>query len=407
MNDPVLSRPGPDAGVGPFPAAPSPVRPNRRSVRAAHGTKGSHAAFGKGPSPCVTRPLRPYVMNIRAGMRGAAGLLVALLTALTASTSVQAGAATPHARVSAVGAIGMTVSSADRAAAFYADVLGFERVSDVELAGEASERRLGVPGVRARVITMRLGDERIELTEYLTPRGRSVPADSRSHDRWFQHVAIIVSDMDRAYARLRAAGVEHVSPGPQRLPDWNPNAGGIRAFYFKDPDGHVLEVLWFPPGKGAAKWRRTDALFLGIDHTAIVVADTARSLACYRDTLGLVVAGESENWGPEQERLNNVPGARLRITTLRAAGGPGIEFLHYVTPADGRPFPADARANDLTYWQTALVTDDSAAVQAALATGACSLAPPSAVTTRAAGAASTRGFETRDPDGHALSIVER
>src|SRR5439155_656512 len=89
----------------------------------------------------------------------------------------------------------------------------------------------------------------------------------------------------------------------------------VRGFE-KVPDGHALEVLWFPPGKGAAKWQRRDALFLGIDHTAIVVGDTARSLACYRDALGLVVAGESENWGPEQERLNNVAGARLRITTL-------------------------------------------------------------------------------------------
>ena len=149
-------------------------------------------------------------------------------------------------------------------------------------------------------------------------------------------------------ASRHAAGVEHVSPEPQRLPDWNLAAGGIRAFYFKDPDSHVLEVLWFPPGKGHAKWRRADALFLGIDHTAIVVADTERSLACYRDALGLAVAGTSENWGPEQERLNNVPGAHLRITTLHAPAGPGIELLEYLAPDDGRPAPADARANDLT-----------------------------------------------------------
>ena len=81
-----------------------------------------------------------------------------------------------------------------------------------------------------RVVRMRLGDELIELTEYLTPRGRPVPGDSRGNDRWFQHIAIIVSDMDRAYARLREAKAQHASPAPQRLPDWNPTAGGIRAF---------------------------------------------------------------------------------------------------------------------------------------------------------------------------------
>jgi catechol 2,3-dioxygenase-like lactoylglutathione lyase family enzyme len=73
-----------------------------------------------------------------------------------------------------------------------------------------------------------------------------------------------------------------------------------------------------------------------------VVADTERSLSCYRHTLGLRVVGGSENYGPEQERLNNVFGARLRITTLRAAAGPGIEFLEYLTPRDGRPAPPDA-----------------------------------------------------------------
>lgn len=243
-------------------------------------------------------------------MRRRVALLVSLAVAV-AALAVMPRTGGARGPVSAVGPIGMTVASADRSAAFYADVLGFEKVGDVEVAGDGWERLYGIASLRLRIMSMRLGDEHLELMEFLRPRGRPIPSDSRSHDRWFQHIAIVVSDMDRAYARLRAAGVAHVSPAPQRLPDWNPKAGGLRAFYFKDPDGHVLELLWFPPGKGATKWRRTDALFLGIDHTAIVVADTARSLACYRDTLGLTVAAESENWGPEQERLNSVVGARV------------------------------------------------------------------------------------------------
>src|SRR5438128_3240408 len=299
-------------------------------------------------------------------------LLLGLALAWWVSTAL-ALPATGQALIHAVDAVGMTVADMDRSLAFYTQVLSFVPVSDVEVTGNEYEHLQGVFGLRMRVVRLRLGDESIVLTEYLTPRGRPIPADSRSHDRWFQHVAIIVSDMDRAYARLRAAGVDHVSPAPQRLPDWNAKAGGIRAFYFKDPDGHALEVLWFPPGKGDARWQRRDALFLGIDHTAIVVGDTARSLACYRDALGLVVAGESENWGPEQERLNNVAGARLRITTLRAPAGPGVEFLEYVTPRDGRPAPADTRANDLAHWQTTLVTHDAAALERTLRGGACAV----------------------------------
>jgi catechol 2,3-dioxygenase-like lactoylglutathione lyase family enzyme len=309
--------------------------------------------------------------------------------------------------VHAVGAIGMTVADMDRSIAFYRRVLGFAQVADAEVGGPDHERLQGVFGLRIRVVRMRLGDEEIELTEYLTPRGRPIPADSRSHDRWFQHIAIIVSDMDRAYAWLRQHRVEHASPGPQRLPDWNPSAGGIRAFYFKDPDGHPLEILWFPPGKGDPKWHRpADRLFLGIDHTAIVVGHTESSLACYRDALGLRVAGESENHGPEQERLNNVFGARLRITTLRASSGPGVELLEYLTPRDGRPAPADTRPNDVVHWQTTLASDDAEGVARAIRGSSCAMLSSGVVAPAAPGLGVTKGFLARDPDGHALKVVQ-
>jgi len=260
--------------------------------------------------------------------------------------------------VSAVDSVGITVSDMDRSLGFYTGVLDFERVSGREVTGEAYERLYGVFGLRLRIERLRLGDEYVELMQFMTPRGRPIPVDSRSNDLWFQHVAIIVSDMDRAYARLRERKVRHASTGPQRLPDWNPNAGGIEAFYFQDPDGNHLEILRFPPGKGAAKWQRADGgLFLGIDHTAIVVGDTDTSLRYYRDALGLAVAGESENYGIEQERLNNVFGARLRITALRATQGPGVEFLEYLAPRTGRPLPPDTQATDLWHWQVNVLAD--------------------------------------------------
>ena len=310
--------------------------------------------------------------------------------------------------VVAVDAIGITVSDMDRSVEFYSKVLTFEKVSDVEVWGEAYEHLQGVFGLRMRVVRMRLGGEFIELTEYLAPKGRPIPVDSRSNDRWFQHVAIIVSDMDRAYAWLRQHKIQHASTGPQRLPDWNKNASGIRAFYFRDPDGHNLEVLHFPPDKGDPRWHRpTNSLFLGIDHTAIVVSDTDASLTFYRDVLGLKVVGESENYGPEQERLNNVFGARLRITTLRAASGPAIEFLEYLTPRDGRPYPADYRANDLVHWQTRLLIGDSTAASQGLRAGKAAFVSPGAIAMPDARLGFGKGFLVRDPDGHVMQLVER
>jgi catechol 2,3-dioxygenase-like lactoylglutathione lyase family enzyme len=310
--------------------------------------------------------------------------------------------------VEAVEAVGITVSDMDRALEFYSRVLGFEMVSDTEMTGSEYERLLGVFGVRMRVVRMKLGEEFLELTEYLAPRGRPVPADTRSNDHWFQHIAIIVRDMDEAYRHLRKHKVEHASSGPQRLPDWNQNAAGIRAFYFKDPDGHHLEVLQFPPDKGDPKWhRKTDRLFLGIDHTALVVKDTAVSLRFYRDLLGFKVVGESENHGTEQEHLNNVFGARLRITTLRAAGGPAVEFLDYLAPRDGRPAPADSRANDLWHWHIRMKGGDLDRVGRACQSGKGRFISPGIIALPANGLGFTKGWMVGDPDGHALLFTNR
>lgn len=267
-------------------------------------------------------------------------------------------AAEPVAPVRAIESISMTVSDMDRSLEFYRTVLKFETVSDQEVAGDDFEHLYGVFGARVRIATLRLGGETLKLEQFLAPQGRPIPVDSRSNDGWFQHIAVIVRDMDGAFAWLRSHRVEFASTGPQVLPQWNPNAAGIAAFYFRDPDGHSLEILHFPPGKGDPKWQAAgDALFLGIDHSAIVVADTEASLRYYRDTLGLKIAGKSENYGPEQERLNNVFGARLRITALRAGSGPGVELLEYLAPRTGRPMPLDTQSNDLWNWHIDMRAD--------------------------------------------------
>jgi catechol 2,3-dioxygenase-like lactoylglutathione lyase family enzyme len=156
--------------------------------------------------------------------------------------------------------------------------------------------------------------------------------------------------------------------------------------------------------------RANDRLFLGIDHTAIVVSNTEQSLKFYRDVLGLKVAGESENYGTEQEHLNNVFGARLHITGLRAPKGPGIEFLEYLAPRDGRPYPEGARAIDLIHWQTTLIFNNAEAlaqrVRAAdnyefISSSAASVTIPEAKL------GFKKGVLVRDPDGHVMQVVEK
>src|SRR5262249_21808875 len=233
------------------------------------------------------------------------------------------------------------------------------------------------------------------------------PVDSRSNDHWFQHVAIIVSNMDSAYALLRAHHVRHASTGPQLLPATIPNAAGIRAFYFRDPDGHPLEILQFPADKGEPRWHATDRLFLGIDHTAIVVSSTSQSLRFYHDLLGLRVAGESHNFGTEQEHLNNVEGANLQITGLRSPTGPGVEFLNYLDPRDGRAFPSDERANDLVHWQTTIRVADLDDLLPRLARTGVAVVSRGPATLPPGNQGFTRGVLVRDPDGHVVELVDR
>ncbi len=223
---------------------------------------------------------------------------------------------------------------------------------------------------------MRLGAQDIALVRFAT-QGRPYPRDSRSDDLWFQHLAIVVNDMDLAYAHLSShAGWRPISEGgPQLLP---PSNGAVRAFKFRDPDGHPLELIWFPPGQGRAclAHENSAAPFLGIDHSALSVASTSRSLAFYR-ALGLRVSERSVNRGPAQERLDGVPSARVRVTSLRpvSASSPGLELLGYRPSgrAAGMVFPNDL----VTDWVTLAVRPSSG----------------------------DSSFAIQDPDGHRLVLV--
>jgi catechol 2,3-dioxygenase-like lactoylglutathione lyase family enzyme len=311
-------------------------------------------------------------------------------------------------REGAVGPIAITVSDLDQSVSFYTQVLCFHKQSDGNGRFDSFDHLTGIFGTNVRVANLRMGAEEIQLMEYVTPEGRKYPSDSRSNDDWFQHIAIVVRDMDAAYARLRSFKVRQISTEPQTLPEWNKNAAGIKAFYFRDPDGHPLELIYFPAGKGESRWQRHGGeLFLGIDHTAIVVDDTDASLKFYRDLLGMHIVGQSENYGTEQEHLNNVFGAHLRITSLRAAAGLGIELLEYLAPRTGRPFPDDEHANDLVHRQTVLLTSNADQAAHDLLSARVDLVSSGLVANQNEQLGFRSALIVRDPDGHAVEIEQK
>jgi catechol 2,3-dioxygenase-like lactoylglutathione lyase family enzyme len=315
----------------------------------------------------------------------------------------------PPVVVDSIAAVGFTVSDMDRSMAFYRDVLTFEPVSDVEVDGPEYDQLYGVFGVRARVVRMKLGGQQIELTQFLAPPdARPIPVPSSSHDLWFQHVAVVVRDMEAAWAQLRRHHVRQISPRPQTIPLSNPAAAGIKALKFRDPDGHNLELLWFPEEKGNPRWHQRGAdLFLGIDHTAMTVRSTESSLKFYRDLLGLTLAGGTVNMGTEQEHLDSLPGARARVTGLSPkTGPPGVEVLEYERPTAGRPLPSDSHATDLWHWQTTLVVPDAEVAAKALR-GTTGFVSSSVIALPDQALGFRKGLLVRDPDGHVMKIVSQ
>lgn len=311
-------------------------------------------------------------------------------------------------QVQRVDAVGITVADMDRALNFFTKILPFEKVSEVEVYGTEYEELKGVFGIRFKKVRLKLGDEEIELTDYLTAGGRSIPEDSRSNDLWFQHIAIVVSNMDSAYARLRKFNVQHVSTGPQTLPKTIPAAEGIKAFYFRDPAGHNLELIYFSPGKGNPKWQNSQGkIFLGIDHTAIGVSSTEKSKKFYGDLLGVKYQGESFNQGMEQEHLNNVQGAKLHISGNKAEEGIGVEFLEYLNPKNGRPYPKDEKADDLIHWETIMTTDSITALYEKLKAQNVPILSKGVINIPSKTYKYSKGFYVRDSDGHVVGIFEK
>ena len=180
-----------------------------------------------------------------------------------------------------------------------------------------------------------VGAERIEIA----PAAELRPDLFLSNETGFQHFALVVADMKRAYARLcLVSDWRPISlAGPERLPQ---SSGGATAYKFRDPEGHPLELLQFADDAVPALWRqRFDAapgeLFFGIDHTAITVRD-AEASARFWASLGLIETHRQINRGREQARLDGFAEAdsvEVEIVSLSSpAGRPGVELLGYRHP---------------------------------------------------------------------------
>jgi catechol 2,3-dioxygenase-like lactoylglutathione lyase family enzyme len=244
------------------------------------------------------------------------------------------------ARLDRILAFRLSTNDPERLRRFYTDAIGClarepSAISQKELT------RLGLAGTGVRM-TLRFGEQRIDLDRFSEP-GRPYPEGSDAADLIFQHFAIVVTDAVAAYQRVLEHGASAISAGePVKLPAAQ---GGVIAVKFRDPDGHPLEFLQFPPdGPWAAKTQNRSGA-LSVDHSAISVADADASSRFYQ-AHGLRPGHRTLNQGETQAALDRLTAPRVDvIPMLPATPAPHLELLGYRTPR-GKPAPV-SQPNDI------------------------------------------------------------
>jgi catechol 2,3-dioxygenase-like lactoylglutathione lyase family enzyme len=140
--------------------------------------------------------------------------------------------------------VGLTVTDLDQSIAFYRDVLGLELwvAPNEPVSGPLVAAALGVAApasIRVALFSFGDGESLIELVQYLSP-----PSDTRraltQNNIGASHIAFFVDDARAWMARLAEHGVETIS-SLNVLEDGA--LAGWRWVYFKDPDGHTLELV--------------------------------------------------------------------------------------------------------------------------------------------------------------------
>jgi catechol 2,3-dioxygenase-like lactoylglutathione lyase family enzyme len=107
------------------------------------------------------------------------------------------------------------------------------------------------------------------------------------------------------------------------------------------------------------------ARVVGVHHTSFTVADLDRSLAFFRDRLGLEVVALREVRDDYFGRIVGLPGSAVRAALLRLPGSAHhVELFQYLQPTGQahRPRPCDPGSTHLSF-----LVDDLPALHAELA----------------------------------------
>lgn len=140
--------------------------------------------------------------------------------------------------------VGLTVSDLDRSIAFYRDVLGPEFQGEIFMEGEGTDKIFRKPNCKARVGYLNgskaIEAPPVELIQFVGNEVEKAPSDLFTTS--ISEMCFYTDDIDSVYKRLVDNNVECLSE-PQYFDFRSDGFGESRAFYFRDPDGIILEMM--------------------------------------------------------------------------------------------------------------------------------------------------------------------
>ena len=151
--------------------------------------------------------------------------------------------------------VGFTVGDIEAATEFYRSLFGYEpEVRRIYQAAYTAEQ-VGYPGAKLDIAIFKIpgSDVRLELIEYLNPRG--TPVDIETKNAGTAHICLMTEDLQAVFDKMLSLGAEARSAAGVRI-DSGPNEGR-HVCYFRDPEGLTIEVL--ETASGPARGPDTDS----------------------------------------------------------------------------------------------------------------------------------------------------
>lgn len=140
--------------------------------------------------------------------------------------------------------VGLTVTDMEQSLKFYRDILGLRMRGEIWMEGKETDAMFQKSDCKARVVYLNGSEEisapPVELIQFVGTDVEKTPGDLFRTS--ISELCFYTEDAQKVYEHLQTHGVECLS-APQEFDFRRDGMGMSKAFYLKDPDGIILEIM--------------------------------------------------------------------------------------------------------------------------------------------------------------------